>query len=157
MIKLKPTNNCYIKVFPRNAGNFGIFRMSGIERTPEEEYELCKEIEKDIKRHVDNIEYTYIDRGYVYVGNNDNEYDNLYEALEDLYAPEEYVRGFTYRYENPFDNGVGTQGRVYDFKDLIINAYNKPWKFTVTGDLTDLEKEFLNNVIKAGLEAKSQK
>lgn len=158
MIKQVPTEKCEVVVYPRNPGNFGSIRIGGMTRTPEEEYRLCQDIEKDIKRHVDDVETAYVRREYKYQTVDGDEFETKYEALEYLYASEDFrVRGFDYRYERPSDNGVGTSGRVYDFKKVIEEAYDYPWNFEVSEIFSEEEKVFLDNVIKAGLENKQKK
>jgi hypothetical protein len=153
IIKNKPTNEIVVEVKPRNAGNFGYIRISGESRTAEQEYRLAEEIESNIKRHVDDVEYTNINQQYVYVDEEDNEYNNLFDLLDDHFN-ETYTR-YEYRYVRPSDNGVGTRSYTYDFRDLIESAFRNPNGFEViSGHLTDEQKQFLNNVILAGAESK---
>lgn len=153
IIKNKPTNQIVIEVQPRNAGNFGYIRISGRERSVYEEYRLAQQIEQDIKRHVDDVEYTNINQEYVYEDEDENEYDSLFDLL-DHYFNEAYVR-YEYRYIRPSDKGVGTRNYTYDFRELIEAAFRNPNGFEViSGHLTDGQKQFLNNVIVAAVESK---
>lgn len=157
MIKVKPTNECIVEVYPRYAGNFGWVRISGQSRTPEEEYKLCEEIKHNILRHVDDVEDVSINQKVIYETSDGSEFNTLYEALEHECAPDEYLRGFICTYKKPSDNGVGSTCRRYSFRDVILEAYEHPWEFKVSGcTLTEYEKEFLDNVIKAGLENKNK-
>lgn len=152
-IKVVPTNNVTIEVTPRRAGNFGIVRFSGHERTPEAEYRLAKEIENNIKRHVDDIEYTQINQVRLYQDEYGDEYETLYDLLEDHFN--EFRTKYVYRYERPSDNGVVTQGYTYDFRFLIETAFNNPHNFQVLeGELTEHELQFLNKVLVAAVESK---
>jgi hypothetical protein len=154
MIKTIPTNQCKVIVEPRNAGNFGFMRISGQERTVKEEYALCEEIKDNIKRHIDDIEYVFIEQEHKYVSENGNEYDSLFELLDKEYAEEQVADSYTCRYVRPSDNGTGTQSYAYNFQELVEKAYNNPWDFKVTHAYPELTLErvnFLDKVIELGL------
>jgi hypothetical protein len=148
MIKIKATNECEVVVTPEKVW-FG-------ERSPEREYQYCKEIENSIKRHVDGVKHTWINQKHVYEADG-YEFDTLFEALEYLYWDDTYEY-YTYRFKRPSDNGVGTRGTVYSFRELIEKAYKNPWDFTVLEaepELSERQKEFLKNVIEGGLQDKA--
>ena len=152
LIKLTPTNEITIEVEPIHAGNYGLFSVSGQHRSPEDEYSLAQEIESQIKRHIDDIQYTNINQKRVYEDEVGNEYETLFDLLEDKFN--ETSHPYRYRYERPSDKGIGTSGSTYDFKELIETAFSNSHKFEVTsGNLTDEQNKFLNKVVEVGLES----
>lgn len=53
--------NYRVTVRPQDPNNFGFFRTSGIEQSHEEWIKDCKELERQINRHVDAVEDTQIE------------------------------------------------------------------------------------------------
>ena len=49
-----------VYTYPRDAGDFGVCKMSDVYRSPWEEKRIVEQIKKDISRHVDNIGGVYI-------------------------------------------------------------------------------------------------
>lgn len=147
-IKRIPTNEVIIEVTPKNAGNYGFFSISGQERSAESEYRLAQEIEGNIKRHVDDVQYTHVIQKAVYQDENGDNHDSIYDLLASNFSG---WSGYSYRYERPSDNGIGTRSSTDSFPELIEEAYRYPHKFEVTGELTEDQKEFLGKAIGAGL------
>lgn len=52
---IKQKTDLRVVVYPRDAGDFGACRMSGVERTEKEEEALCNEIASQILRHVNDV------------------------------------------------------------------------------------------------------
>lgn len=148
-IKLVGTNECEIRVEPIKIGDYGVFFISGMERSPEDEYILCQEIESQIKRHVTNVGHTYIHQKHVYETDDGVQHERLYDALEHLFDEDGgLLPRYSYTYERPGNKGVRTVGHAYDFRDLVEEAWENPWNFTVTGTpLNDRQKKFLDRVI----------
>jgi hypothetical protein len=159
MFKLKPTNKCTVIVEPKGAGDFGFCSISTIERSPKEEHELCEDIQRDIKRHIDNVSYVSIDQKQVYEDEDGNEFDTLYEALASHYDEYNTTPHYNFEYKRPSDNGVGTLSSVNNFQELIEEAYRQPWSYNLTFAYPTLDEgqiEFLSKVIEAGLKDKSK-
>lgn len=59
-------SNYHVKVFPRDAGDFGMIKISsnGFQHSKEEEISICEKIADQIRKHVDKYEF---DRGEVMV------------------------------------------------------------------------------------------
>ncbi len=53
-------NNWHIEVYPRNAGNFGICSISGIYYDDNQCEILSRDIMDEIKRHVNDVQGTYL-------------------------------------------------------------------------------------------------
>src|SRR5690625_5007696 len=104
MIKKVETNECQVIVEPR---------YIGIESIPGETFRNCANIQKDIERHVDDVESIYIKQKYVYETKGGSQHDTLYDALEYLF---DEIGGclpvYRYRYERPEDKGTGSVGGV---------------------------------------------
>jgi len=150
MINMKKTNVSEVVVIPEKPW----LR----ERTAEEEYRKAEQLKESIERHVDDIGEIFINTKYTYEDEKGIEYNTLYDALAAKYfdADDEY---YEYRYVRPSDNGVGTRGHVYSFKELIEEAYQYPWSFEIKvadQELTKEQNEFLQKVIEAGLQEKSK-
>jgi len=151
--KVMPTNEVFVRVDPRNAGNFGIMRMSGQERSVEDEHRLAREIENQINRHVDDVERTEVISEKVYVVGND-EYESLYDMLLNEL---EYNGYYDFQYERPRDDGIKTRSHVSSFEELVERAFTNPHKFQLlSGTVTSEQEEFLNKVIEAGLNRQVQ-
>lgn len=148
MLHKIPTNDCHIEVRVET-------RWIG-ERTAKEEYRQCEQMEKEIQRHVDDVGHTFIQQKYVWTDERGYEWDELYDALEELFDEEGVRESFKYRYERPNDNGTGTQGTVHSFEKLIEEAWTNPWKFEyVSGpQLTESQQTFLDRVIAESLKSK---
>ena len=147
-IKSVKTNNVIVEVTPRNEGNYGFFSISGQQRTPDAEYRLAKQIESDIKRQIDDVEYINIKQETVYQDQEGEEFDTLFELLS---SNLEHDDTYIYRYVRPSDGDVGTRARTNDFRELIEVAFKNPHQFEVIdGELLDSQKEFLNSVISLG-------
>lgn len=152
LIKMIPTNEIVIEVEPKHAGNYGFFSISGESRSPEDEYSLAQLIESNIKRHIDDVQYTNINQKRIYEDEVGNEYDTLFDLLDNNFN--ETSHPYRYRYERPSDDGVGSSGSTYNFKELIETAFHHQHNFTVTSEnLTDNQLEFINKVIEVGLKS----
>lgn len=150
LIKTIPTNDVEIRINARSAGDFGFMRTF-IERSPQDEYRVCEEIVREIKRHVDGVGWTHIQQKHVFETEDGSQYDTLFEALEYLYddgsAPQ-----FEVRFVRPNDKGIGTATRPKSFDQLIETAYKNPHEFSVVrGNLTTNQKLFLDRVLEAAL------
>lgn len=149
-IKMIPTNEVVIEVTPRLAGSFGMFSIGGQERAPEAEKHLADEIERQIKRHVENVEYTCVIQKREFQDENGNTHETLFDLLDSNLN--ESVVSYSYGYERKSDNGVGTRGHTHSFPELIETAFKNPYKFKAKG-LTDNQKAFLEKVVEAGLDS----
>lgn len=157
MIKRVETNDCEIRITARSAGDFGFVRMSGIERTAREEYRLCEEIVSNIKRHVDDIGWTYIEQKGLYETEDGEQFETLYDALAHLYDEYGCVAQYEYRHHAP-NQQYGTRGRAKSFEDLIVAAYQEPHNFEVIrGELSPEQQKFLTRVIDAALDERMKK
>ncbi len=153
-IKRVATNECEIRITPRNAGDFGFVRIGGESRGAHQEYRLCEEIVANIKRHVDDIGHTYIDQKTSFETDDGGKFESLFEALEHLYDEEGCGTVFEYSYKRPNDK-YGTRSRTNNFERLIEEAYNNPWDFELhCGDLTPDQTLFMWKVVDASLDEK---
>lgn len=147
-IKMIPTNEVTIEVTPRSAGNYGMFSIGGQERTPESEKQLANEIEREIKRHVENVEYTCVMQRKEFQDEDGNNYESLFDLLDSNFNAT--VVSYSYRYERKSDNGIGTSGYTNSFPELIETAFKNPFKFEAK-NLTQDQKVFLAKVVETGL------
>ena len=153
-VKVVPTNEVTIEVTPRHKGNFGFISIGGEYRTAEEERRLAQNIESEINRHVDDIQYTEIIQKHTYQDEEGNDFESMYDLLDHHYN-EEYDSRLEYRYDN--SDGTGSIGTVDTFKEIIELAFMNPNGFKIKrGRLFDEQRVFLNNVIEAGLAAKNK-
>lgn len=156
----KPTNECFVKVEPRYAGNYGCIRVSGEKRTAKREYQLCTDIIENINRHVDDVERASIEQIYNWVDETNNEFESLYEALEYHFVPEDYFQPcFTYSYTS-LSGKISCSSSVDNYKKLIEKAYLYPNEFEVKHGkelLSKLELEFLQNVIEDSIKNQNKR
>lgn len=156
-IKRVGTNECEIRITPRSAGNFGFMIIGGESRSAHQEYRLCEEIVENIKRHVDDIGYTYIEQKTSFETDDGGKFESLFEALEHLYDEEGCGTMFEYSYKRPNDK-YGTRSRTNSFERLIEEAYNNPWDFEIhKGNSTHEQALFLWKVVEASLHEKMPK
>lgn len=156
-IKTIKTNECEIRITPRNAGDYGFISIGGKERSADSEYRLCEEIVSNIKRHVDDIGWNYINQKQVYETEDGEQFETMFEALEHLYDEEGCGSYFEYTYKRPNDQ-YGTRSRANNFEKLIVDAYANPWDFElVRGELTPEQTMFLWKVVDASLDDKRPK
>jgi hypothetical protein len=156
-IKRVATNECEIRITPRNAGDFGFVRISGESRSANQEYRLCEEIVDNIKRHVDDIGFTYIEQKPMYETEDGEQFETMFEALEHMYDTEGCGSYFEYTYKRPNDQ-YGTRSRANNFENLIVDAYANPWDFElVRGELTPEQTMFLWKVVDASIDDKRTK
>jgi hypothetical protein len=157
-IKRIDTNDCEIRINAKSKGDFGFVHIGGMERSPKEEYRECEDILSQIKRHVDGVGWTDIAQKQMYETASGDQFDSLYEALEELYDEHGSSPIYSIRYERPSDNGTGTRRTFNDFKEVITEAWSNPWKFELQNfstPLTEEQEQFLSNVIAASLKEKS--
>lgn len=148
----KPSGDVVLEVLPRRAGNFGLIRMSGVERSREEELRLARQIKGDIERHVDDIENIVIRNDErIYESENGNKYTSLYELL--FNEIENDLDCYTCSSKHSENEKYKTKRNCYSFEELVETAFRYPYEFILNcGKLTDEQKEFLDKVIDTGKE-----
>lgn len=146
-VKCVYKNSSHVRVTPEMPVNILT------QASPEKTIRYCKELKSEIERHCDVDECEVVtEYAWEY---DDMQFDSLYELLQHaLIEGELNEPWFTYRYERPSDDGIGSRGTVYSFKELIELAFDNPWNFTVIESYPTLapeSQEFLNKVIAFGL------
>lgn len=157
MYKMIPTNEVIVEVYPEQYS--GWFNRE--EKSADRMYQDAKEIESNIKRHVDGVDSIHIIQKHKYQDKETgNTYDSLYEMLEDKYA-EDNLEYYSFAYKRPSDNGVGTRSYAKSFRELIEEAYRNPFDFNLIKEcssrLTEEKEKFLNKVIEESLKLQTQK
>lgn len=152
-IKRVPTNECEITVLPRSAGDYGIMRISGRERTPQEEYNVCDELKREIKRHCD-IGHISVSQKHNYQTEDGSEFEELYDAIENIIQPEEFVEPRYFVRAKSSEKDHFTSMTAYSFRELTEIAYRYPYEFSYnkswTKAIDEPELDFIANVCEIG-------
>lgn len=120
-----------------------------------------EELEKQVKRHCENVGSTSIQGKMVYVTDDGEEHESKYDAIvhEVEYDGDDPIKVYRYSYYRLHDgfcksanspNGmvrIGTGGAGTDFRDLISDAADNPHEFRLRCELTDAEQKFLDFVL----------
>jgi hypothetical protein len=146
-VKCVYKNNSYVKVTPEMPLNILT------QESPERTIRYCKALQSEIKRHCD-VDACEVVTEYAWEYGN-MQFDSLYDLLlHEIFEGELNEPWFAYYYERPSDNGIGSRGTVHSFKELVEEAFENPWNFTVEESYSSLapeSQEFLNKVIEFGL------
>jgi hypothetical protein len=143
------TNDVVVEVTPTRSRNFGFIRTNGEEQSPEAEYNKAVDLERQIKRHVDGYEAVDIVQKRIFKDEHGDTHNTLFELLYNNLS--DSTIEYTYRYERPSDNGIGTRGTTYKFDELVEIAFKNPNKFQIiSGELTDTQINFLSKVVQHG-------
>lgn len=153
MIKKVITNECRVIVEPKSAGDYGFMHIGGVKRSSDQEYRLCCEIEREIKRHVDNVGWTNVEQVELYVDEDHGEYERLSDLLEAKFA--EYSLDYwKVRYQHN-KNGDYHSCNLYDFREVIEYAWRYPNGFEVKQlngfDLRKDQVELIDKIVKESL------
>lgn len=148
ILNVKETNNCEIVIAPKNAGDYGCFRIGGMSRTPKEEYYLCQDIIDNIKRHIDDIGYIGIKQETIYEFDG-QEYDSIYDAMFSMFSSENtQERYWNIQGKRREDEQYPSSTYVYSFKELIEWAYENPYCFKIEyGEITEDEQRMLTEIV----------
>lgn len=141
MFKRVPTNQVHVEVLIKQPYLY--------ELEPEQAYRRGREIEDQIRRHVDDWEDTNVIQKYTYRDSHGQEHETLYDALEYWFDEDGALETFEIRYERPSDNGVGSRQKTRSFQEVIEEAWKNPHKFEVVSGpkLTEAQEKFLKKVL----------
>lgn len=145
MFKKVPTNQVHVEALIKQPYLYDL--------EPEQAYRRGREIEDQIRRHVDDWEDTNVIQKYTYRDTHGQEHETLYDALEYWFDEDGALETYEIRYERPNDIGAGTRRRFWSFKELIEEAWVNPWKFEIVSGpkLTTAQYKFLKNVLEESL------